>query len=95
MHLNQSLRLVVDINRMHFLCMNVGSITLASTMCPYMALNNMIYFCCYHGPLRDFLPGFSSPILYFLDIKGWYPQLMMILKGVGSLAFESVQPLWF
>lgn len=33
--LNQSIRLVVDINRMHFLCMCAGSITLASTMCPY------------------------------------------------------------
>lgn len=58
MHLNQSLGLVVDINRMHLLCMNAGPITLASTMCPYMGLENMIYFCDYHGPLRDFLPGY-------------------------------------
>lgn len=54
MHLNQNLRLVVDINRMHFLCMNAGSITLASCLCPYMGPQNMIYFYRDHLLLRDF-----------------------------------------
>lgn len=48
MHLNQSFRLVVDINRMHFLCMDAGSITLTSSLL--------------HGPQKHdlFLPRSSS-----------------------------------